>query len=307
MSNADISPFANKSQHDLKQELLKLMLSKKGIEVNTKTIPRRDSSASVSLSWAQERLWFLEQLEGGSATYNERRVICLNGDLDISALEKSLDEIVRRHEVLRTSFASENGKPRQVIHPDISLKLEIVDLQSDSEAVRETKLQQLVNEAARTPFNLEMAPLVRCSLLQLDTRKYLLLVTMHHIISDGWSLGVLIEELSSLYQAFVRGEISPLEELPIQYADFALWQRDWLSGEKITRQIDYWKQQLEQVPELIKLPTDHPRPAVQSYRGATKSFSISAELSEQLQLLSQKSGVTLFMTLQIVITVKLSH
>jgi len=233
--------------------------------------------------------------------------MCLSGDLDISALEQAFSEIVRRHELLRTSFVSENGNPRQIIHPAITLKLEIVDLQQEVEAERETKLQQLINEKASTPFKLEVAPLVRCSLLQLEAQEYVLLVTMHHIISDGWSMGILIKELSSLYPAFVRGKASPLEELPIQYADFAVWQREWLSGDNFKRSLNYWKKSLEGAPQLLQLPTDTPRPAIQSYRGATQYFSLSNELTKKLQYLSQKSGSSLFMTLLAAFNILLSR
>ncbi|WP_424102173.1 non-ribosomal peptide synthase/polyketide synthase [Moorena producens] len=259
--------------------------------------PRTDSE-QLPLSWAQERLWFLNQLEGASGTYNIPGTIRVSGNLDINALQQALSEIIFRHEVLRTSFPTLNGTPTQVIHPNSTININVVDLQQYQEAERETILQQEVQQEATTPFDLEVAPLIRCKLWQLDSTEYVLVLTMHHIISDGWSIGILIQELSSLYQAFCAGVPSPLPELPIQYADFALWQRQWLSGEILERQLNYWKEALFGAPELLQLPTDRPRPYVMSYQGSTQGFSLNNELSQKLQQLSRNSGSTLFMTLQ---------
>ncbi|AOX02682.1 hypothetical protein BJP34_27465 [Moorena producens PAL-8-15-08-1] len=259
--------------------------------------PRTDSE-QLPLSSAQKRLWFLNQLEGSSATYNIPAAFRITGNLIINALEQALSEIISRHEVIRTSFSTINGKPIQVIHPDSTININVVDLQQYPEPERETILQQLVQQEATTPFDLEVAPLIRCKLWQLDTTEYVLVLTMHHIVSDGWSMGILIEELSSLYQAFAASEPSPLPELAIQYADFALWQRQWLTGEILEIQLNYWKQELEGAPELLQLPTDRSRPHVQSYQGSSESFSLTAELTQKLQQLSRNAGSTLFMTLQ---------
>ena len=278
---------------DHKAEIIKFLQ-----DSHLQLIPRNPrNDGQFPLSWTQEGLWFLNQLEGSSATYNMPRALRINGNLDINALEQALSEIVRRHEVLRTSFQTVNGIPIQVIHPEATLNIKVLDLQHLETTERETVLQQQVQQEAITPFNLEIAPLIRCSLLQLDAEEYVLLLNMHHIVSDGWSMGVLIQELSSLYQAFGAGEPSPLAELPIQYADFAVWQRQWLSGEVLETQLNYWQQQLAGAPELLKLPTDRPRPSVQTYRGATQTFSLNTDLTEKLQTLSRESGTTLFMTL----------
>ena len=259
---------------------------------------RQTHTEQLPLSWAQERLWFLNQLEGESATYNIPGAIRISGNLDINALQQALSEIVRRHEVLRTSFCTVDGKPIQVIHPVSTINIKVVDLQQHPEKERQTLLQQLAQQEAITPFDLEIAPLTRCNLLCLDATRYVLLLTMHHIVSDGWSLGVLIQEISALYQAFCAGEPSPLPQLPIQYADFAVWQRQWLSGEVLQNQLNYWCSQLDGAPQLLQLPTDGPRPTVQTYRGGTETFSLNSDLSQKLQTLSRESGTTLFMTLE---------
>ncbi|MEH2238171.1 amino acid adenylation domain-containing protein, partial [Nostoc sp.] len=251
----------------------------------------------LPLSFAQERLWFLDQLEGGSAIYNIPAAIRLTGNLELNALQQALKEIVRRHEVLKTSFPTVNGKPRQIINPEITLNIKVRDLQHLETTERTKVLEQQVIEEASIPFDLEVAPLIRCNLLKISTTEQVLLLTMHHIVSDGWSMGIFIQELSSLYQAFCAGETTPLAELPIQYADFAVWQREWLKGEILETQLDYWKQQLQDAPELLQLPTDRRRPSVQTYNGKTHRFSLNQELTQKLQKLSRESNTTLFMTL----------
>ncbi|MFK0731627.1 MAG: condensation domain-containing protein, partial [Gloeotrichia echinulata HAB0833] len=251
----------------------------------------------LPLSWAQERLWFLNQLEGVSATYNIPAAVKIAGDLDINALQQALSEIVHRHEILRTSIQTVNGVPIQVIHPQVTTSINVVDLQQLLDPERETLLEQLTLEEAIAPFDLANTPLIRCSLLQISAREYVLLLTMHHIVSDGWSMGVLISELSSLYPAFCAGEPSPLPELPLQYADFAVWQRRWLSGVVLETQLNYWRSQLQDAPPLLQLPTDRPRPVVQTYDGRTQSFELNRDLTQKLQSLSAESGTTLFMTM----------
>ncbi|NER24032.1 MAG: amino acid adenylation domain-containing protein [Symploca sp. SIO1C2] len=260
-----------------------------------KAIPR---DKKIPLSFSQERLWFIDQLEGSKAPYIEHGALQLTGNLNLLALEQTLSEIINRHEVLQTSFPTVDGTPIQVIHPDSTIKINVVDLQQHPKPEREAILQQEVQREATTPFDLEVAPLIRCKLWQLDTSEYVLAVTIHHIVFDGWSMGILIQELSSLYQAFAAGKPSPLPQLPIQYADFALWQRQWLSEEILNTQLNYWKEALLGAPELLQLPTDRPRPHVQSYRGSSENFSFTTELTEKLQQLSRNLGSTLFMTLQ---------
>ncbi|MDM3856894.1 MAG: amino acid adenylation domain-containing protein [Aphanizomenon gracile PMC649.10] len=260
--------------------------------------PVSRENLDIPLSWAQQRIWFLEQLEGGSSTYNIPAVLQLAGKLNVTALEQALAEIVHRHEILRTCFRLVNGTPIQFIDANVTLTLKVTDLQALPNQEQTTEFQRLIVLAADTPFNLQYAPLLRVELLQLGAQSHLLLITIHHIISDGWSVGIFIQELSTLYQAFSTGKPSSLPELPIQYADFAIWQRQYLSGEIFQAKLNYWQQQLAEAPPLLELPTDKPRPAVQTFRGNKQDFALSLELTEEIQNLSQQSGVTLFMTLQ---------
>ncbi|RMF31802.1 MAG: amino acid adenylation domain-containing protein, partial [Chloroflexi bacterium] len=249
------------------------------------------------VSFAQQRLWFLDQFEPGSPFYNVPTAVRLSGRLDVVALERTLNEIVRRHESLRTTFTALDGEPMQVISPSLTLPLPIVDLRHLPEAEREAEAMRLAQEEARRPFDLSRGPLLRTTLLWLDEEEYLILLTMHHIICDGWSIGVFIGELTTLYTAFTSGQPSPLPELPIQYADFAVWQREWLQGEVLEEQLAYWKQQLGDDPGILELPTDRPRPPIYTNNGAVLSRKLSKRLADALQALSREEGVTLFMTL----------
>ncbi len=253
--------------------------------------------AALPLSFAQQRLWFLDQLEPNSTLYNMPVAVRLQGQLQLTALEQSFQEIIRRHEALRTNFITQDGQPIQVINPDSFWQVSILDLRHLSESERELSSQQLATTAAHKPFDLGKEPLVRATLLVLEETEHILLLTMHHIISDGWSMGVIVKELAALYSAFCQGQPSPLAELPIQYADFAVWQRQWLQGDVVASQLSYWQQQLRCAPALLSLPTAGTRPALQTFQGAHKSFALSFELTEALSLLSRKEGVTLFMTL----------
>jgi len=249
------------------------------------------------MSFAQQRLWFLDQLEPNSALYNIPLVKHLEGELDVVALQRAIDEIVRRHEVLRTTFATQDSQPVQVVAPMSDVRLVEVDLRSLSGEVQEAEVQRLADEEAQRPFDLRHGPLLRVTLLRLSDEADLLLATMHHIVSDGWSMRIFRNEVETLYDAFAQGKPSPLPELPIQYADFALWQREWLSGETLERQLAYWREELADAPPLLMLPTDRPRPSAQSVRGAREYFELSPTLAQQLRQLSQKAGTTLFMTL----------
>ena len=282
-----------------KQALLQSLLAEAEIDSTAEPrITRRSQhEPTIPLSFAQERLWFLNQLEGSTANYNLPGAIRIRGDLDVKALQQSLSEIVNRHEVLRTRFQTVNGSPIQVIEPEIAININLLDLREKEASEQQTALKQQIQQEANSAFELEKAPLIRCRLLQLETQEYVLLVTMHHIVSDGWSIGLFIQELSVLYQAFSQGKPSPLPELSIQYADYAVWQRQRLSGEVLETQLSYWKQQLAGVPGLLQLPSDRPRLSRQTYRGKTQNFSLSADLTQSLQALSRESGTTLFMTL----------
>ncbi|MBR8841233.1 MAG: non-ribosomal peptide synthetase, partial [Stigonema ocellatum SAG 48.90 = DSM 106950] len=257
--------------------------------------PIEGDTEFLPLSWAQQRLWFLNQLDSSTATYNIPAAVRIAGNLDINALQQALSEIVRRHSILRTSFPTVNGIPVQVIHPSVTMNINVVDLQQLSVTERETVLHQQIELEAITPFDLKIVPLIRCSVWQICATEYVLLLTMHHIVSDGWSIGIFISELSALYQAVCNGVPSPLPELPIQYADFAVWQRQWLSGVVLETQLNYWRDQLLGAPQLLQLPTDRPRPVVQTYRGRTQSFTVVGDLKQKLQTLSRESGTTLFM------------
>ena len=270
-------------------------------------ITPRASRQYLPLSFAQQRLWFIEQLQPDSSTYHICPALRMRGPLDSLALEKSLGEILRRHEVLRTSFMILDGQPVQVIAPYSEFTLETVDLSSVPLAEQETELQRLLKEEALKPFDLGTSPLLRARLLRLARADHVLQLTMHHIVSDGWSSGVIVKELTALYQAFSNSDPSPLEDLPIQYGDYALWQRDHLAGGLLVEQIGYWKEQLAGAPATLELPHRHTRSVTQQFRGAIAEFELSPELSAQLKLLSRHEGTTLFMTLLAAFNVLLWH
>mgnify|MGYP005837764035 CR=1 FL=1 len=291
-----LTPDLSAQISDRKAEII-AFLNQANLASNTtsQAISPVSREGNLPLSFAQQRLWFLDQLEPGNPFYNVPGAVRLKGSLNVAALEQSFNEIVRRHEALRTTFTLVEGQPVQVIAPDLTLTLPVVDLQELPEA--EGEVLRLSTEEAKRSFNLAEEPLLRCILLRLEETEHVLLYTMHHIISDAWSQGILVRELATLYGAFSRGNSSSLAELPIQYADFAVWQRQWLSGEVLENQLNYWLSQLQGAPELLQLPTDHPRPSVQTYRGRTQSFSLDTDLTQKLQALSRESGTTLFMTL----------
>ncbi|HEX8852524.1 MAG TPA: condensation domain-containing protein, partial [Pyrinomonadaceae bacterium] len=251
----------------------------------------------LPLSFAQQRLWFLDRLEPESVAYNLPAAIRLTGRLDVDALEQSLREIIRRHESLRTTFGEVNGQPLQVISPTQPFSMEVLDLSGLEATEREARAHALASEEAQRPFNLARGPLLRASLLKLGDDEHIALFTMHHIVSDGWSIGVLMREVTALYAAFVEGRPSPLPELSIQYADFAAWQREWLQGETLDEQLAYWKQQLAGEASMSVLPTDRPRTAKRTYHGSLQTFRLSQEASEKLKQLSRREGATLYMTL----------
>jgi len=254
------------------------------------------SDRVLPLSFAQQRLWFLDQLVPGNPFYNVPAAVRLTGQLDLMALKQAFNQIVHRHEALRTNFVKVDGQPTQIISANVNVFLPLVDLRHLPAKERQLAAGQIATESAQRPFNLATDPLLRVKLLQLDETEYVLLLNLHHIVSDGWSLGVLMRELGTLYTAFRANQSSPLPQLPIQYADFAHWQREWLQGEVLSSQLSYWRSQLADLP-ILNLPIDRPRPAVQSYRGATHNLKLSKSLTASLEALSQQEGVTLFMTL----------
>jgi len=263
-------------------------------------IPRMSRSEvpySFELSFAQERLWFLQQLVPNSPLFNIPRAVRLRGMVHLSALERSINEVIRRHEVLRTTFSFKDGRPRQIIAPDLLIPLHLEDLQALSESQREAELLSLAHREAQTPFDLVAGPLLRATLARLSSSEYVLFLTMHHIISDGWSMGILLQELTTLYQAFSAGDPSPLKDLSIQYADFALWQRHWLEGDELQRQLTYWKQHLAGAPQVLELPTDHPRSTEETFIGGRLSFDLPGPLSNAVKTFCRQEGVTVFMLL----------
>jgi amino acid adenylation domain-containing protein len=266
-------------------------------------LSRRDGlglggDGDLPLSFAQQRLWFLDQLEPGSPLYNNPAAVRLTGPLNVAALERSLNAIVKRHDVLRTAFTEAQGQPAQTILPELTVPVPLIDLRPLPAADRDAEAQRLAKEEAARPFDLRQPPLLRVTLLRMDEAEHIVLLTMHHIISDGWSVGVLMNELAALYTAFAtEGMGGPtLPELPIQYADFAAWQRQWMAGEVRDLQLAYWKKQLGGAVYL-ELPTDRPRPPVQGIKGETQWFSLPSTLVERLKSIGQEEDATLFMTL----------
>src|SRR6185369_9818538 len=266
-----------------------------GVKVTAPPLLPASREQELPLSYAQQRLWFLDQLAPGSLAYNIPLAVRLKGRLEVEALQRTLDEVVRRHEVLRTTFVEVNGAPVQVVAPAGQLPMPVLDLSELEEAEREVEARQAAE--AQQPFDLSVGPLLRVLLLRLSGEDHVVLFTMHHIITDGWSTGILVREVAALYEAYIEGRESPLPELEIQYADYAVWQREWLQGEVLAQQLAYWRQQLGEDLPVLQLPTDKPRPPVQSHRGQGVSFTLPAELTAELKKLSNAEGVTLYMTL----------
>lgn len=279
-----------------KRALLERRLKEGGAKLTTETITRRADRGAAPASFSQQRLWFLHQLESDEAAYNVPRAIRLRGSLDVAALRRALAEIVQRHDVLRTHFANVDGQLQQLVTSD-DVPLAVIDLSHLPHVERESQTESLMAAEATRPFDLAHGPVMRTTLLRLGEEEHVLLLTSHHIVSDGWSAEILFRELGALYDAFVDGKPSPLTPLPIQYADFAAWQKEWLQGAVLEEQLGYWKKQLAGVNGVLTLPTDHSRPLVQSFRGAYKSLTLPGMLSEQIAEISRQHGVTKFMTL----------
>ncbi|HEX6292064.1 MAG TPA: amino acid adenylation domain-containing protein, partial [Herpetosiphonaceae bacterium] len=285
-----------------KRKLFELLLKKKGVAApQAQAIPRRTESEPCALSFAQQRLWFLDRLQPESPAYNVPCALRLMGALDRAALEQSLNGIVARHEVLRTTFATENGQPIQVIAPSQDIPLHTIDLRPVPAEEREAEAQRHLIEEIRRPFDLQRGPLLRAVLLHLDAQASILILTMHHIVADAWSLNVFMSELSAFYAAYSQtnrqpGDEPQLPHMPIQYADYAIWQRQSLQGAALDKELDYWRSRLADLPTL-NLAADHARPPIPMFRGARLDFTLSPELSEGLQALSRSEGATLFMTL----------
>ena len=259
--------------------------------------PRTGARRQLPLSFAQQRLWFLDRLQPGGSSYNVAAEVRLAGGVDLDALRRALNEVVRRHEALRTTFRTAGGQPQQVIEARAEVDLSVIDLRSLPPQMREAEARQLSAAEAERSFDLERGPLFRARLMRIRDDDHSLLLTMHHIVSDAWSVRILLREISTLYDAFRAGRPSPLADLPIQYADFALWQQAELQGERLNALLDFWRSALEGAPAVLELPFDRSRPAVQTFRGAVHHFTIPSSVAAALKSLGQHEGATLFMTL----------
>jgi hypothetical protein len=293
-----LSPSLQAELAQRKPEILRV-LNEMVMSAQPARLPLRPAppGSDLPLSFSQQRLWFLDQMEPGNALYNESEAVRLLGPLDVPALERALGEIVRRHEVLRANFPAVDGHPRQIIAPAYFLDLPITDLSELPEAQREDEIRRLIKAEAQRPFDLWKDRLMRVRLLRLGADEHLLIITMHHIVTDRWSIGVLVHEVGLLYQPFVSGNSSPLPELPIQYADYAYWQRRWLSGEALESQLGYWKRQLAGPLPVLDVPADRRRAPFRTFRGARRSVILAPALCRELENLSRERGVTLFMVL----------
>ncbi len=281
-----------------KQALLEKKLKEKKVTTSRRrSIPRRDNPSVAPLSYAQQRLWFLNQLEPDSPSYNITQIFRVQGTLNIESLRKALNAIINRHETLRTTFKLEGEEPVQVISIKLTLDLPTIDINESPGKRRETKIRNIISDITQQPFDLTCGPLTRFNLVRIDNQEYIFVYVMHHIVSDGWSMGIFNRELEAFYNSFCLGESYTPQDLPVQYADFSQWQRQWIEGAVIEDQLDYWKPQFKNTPSLLDLPIDHQRPFIQSFRGSKESVLLTNELTMALKALSIKENVTLFMTL----------
>lgn len=296
---ADVAKRLANLSPDQKELLLKKLREQhreKQEQQTTPTIPRAPRNQPLPLSFGQEQIWLLSQFEGGNSAYNIPTALQIQGALQIDILERSVNLLIARHDALRTAIEIIDDFPKQILRHDASILMDVHDLRSFSNVEQEKEIQNRIAEEAQRPFDLRVAPLLRVSLLQLASQDYLLIVVIHHIISDGWSMGVFVKELLALYDAISQGNPSPLSELPFQYGDFTQWQRERLQGQYLDKLLNYWKNRLSGKLPLLQLPTDHPRPPRQNFRGATQTFTFSGDLTIALNRLSIQAGVTLFMT-----------
>jgi len=285
-----------------KRALVELTLLKKKAAAGEpkQLITRRAAGQAAPLSYYQQGLWVLSQLMPGTSLYHVPKGMRLTGQLNVDALQQALNHLVARHEALRTSFATVDGVPVQVVRESLTLDLPIIDLSHIPRDEREAEARRVSAAEARRQFDLSAGPLIRACLLRLQAEEHILLITMHHIVTDGWSMGIFERELSALYEAFVEGQSSPLAELPVQYPDYALWHRDWFKGEVYESQLAYWKKIFRTEPPVLELPADHPRPSIQAhrvFRGTKRGLALSKELTRKLKELCQKEESTLFMVL----------
>ena len=289
------------TRHDLgaaRRELLETLLEEEGIDLQSavKICPRQCFD-NLPLSFAQERLWFLDQLEPGNPVYNICRAYRLTGPLDLNVLTLSLNEVVRRHEVLRTTFPAVDGRPIQLVAGALTLIVKVIELQELTWTDREAELLRIAIEEGQQSFDLALGPLLRVAWLRISEEDHLLVFTVHQIICDGWSAGIFFRELEKIYETFSNGQSLTLPPLPIQYADFVLFQRQWVNGEVLESLLSYWKNQLGGVVPMLELPTDRSRPSVQTFRGARQTIELSTSITASLKELSRQEGTTLFVIL----------
>ncbi len=284
---------------EARQALLEKYLRGERTQItSTASISHRSPGESIPLSFGQQQLWLLAHLIPDIPVYNESVTVRLPGPLNVAALEQSFNELIRRHEAWRSSFSLVDGQPVQVIHPSLTFELPVVDLQHLPESEREAEALRLATEEALLPFDLKQLPLLRVTLVRLNDTDHRLFIVLHHIIFDGFTVyQVFLPELRALYEACTSEQPSPLPPLPIHYADYAVWQRNWLQGDKLTEQLAYWKRQLEGAPTTLELPTDHPRPLVPTYQGSIQSFMLSRRLTDELKAFSRHEGCSLYVTL----------
>jgi amino acid adenylation domain-containing protein len=294
-----LTPHVRSQLADRKAEIIAFLHNcNQAVDATAVSIQPVLRDKALPLSFSQQRLWFLDRIEPNSSSYNINGAFRIQGDLNQQILQQSLDALVAHHEVLRTNYPTEHGNPIQVIAAPSAVELEIIDLQQYTGAEQDLQIQQCLDTAAHhRSFNLASDLMIRACLLELAPTDRILLVVMHHIATDGWSMGIFWEQLGQVYTALAEGKPNPLTPLQIQYADYAVWQREWLSSDVLAQQLDYWKQQLATVNPILELPTDRPRPAIGTYTGAIASIDLSPQLTTDLKALCQQQGTTLFMTL----------
>ncbi|HEY0170024.1 MAG TPA: condensation domain-containing protein, partial [Pyrinomonadaceae bacterium] len=275
--------------------LFEAKLKRRGLSApRSQDIPRRKGRGYPRLSFDQERIWLVDQIEPGNPAYNIFSVSRLNGRVDLPVMERALNEVVRRHETLRTTFTEIGGEPRQVIAPSLFIPLDVTDMRSEPAAERERLADALIREATSRSFDLARGPLARFGMVRVADEEFLLHYTVHHTCIDRWSADIIEAEMVAIYMAFLEGKPSPLPELPIQFADFAEWQRDWLQGEVLGEQIAYWRAQLDAVPHALELPTDRPRPPAQTFNGARRTVFLPKDALDQLKALARREQTTMF-------------
>ncbi len=305
--NDTLTPRLKSALADRKAEIISFLHEGEGIGSALAVIPIVSRAQDLPLSFAQQRLWFLDRIEPNSSSYNIPEAVELIGSIDVQILQQALDAIVSHHEIIRTNYLTVDNNPIQVINPPAPVQLEIVDLQQIPAPEQQAQVQAYLHQSSRKPFNLATDLMLRCSLVQLAPNQHIFLATMHHIASDAWSMGLFWQQLGQVYNALCAHKPNPLSPLQVQYADYAVWQREWLSGEVIVQQLDYWKQQLTHVNPILELPTDYPRPAIQTYAGKVTSIDLSPQLTADLKALCRQEGATLFMSLLAAFQILLSR